>query len=146
MEKTRRVDLIRGESVAFLGFDFRRCKTRRGKWGVQVTPRMKARTALLRKLKVIFRRYRSQPVQRVIALINPIVRGWVNYFRAGQSRRCFSYVRNWVEKKIRRHLMRVRMRPGFGWKRWSTAWIHQRLGLYADYQIRYHGRKAAPAR
>src|SRR6266540_4917673 len=23
---------------------------------------------------------------------------------------------------------------GFGWKRWSTAWFHERLGLFGDYE------------
>ena len=61
-EKSRLVDLTRDETFSFLGFDFRRIRTRRGKWGVRMTPRMKARTALLRKLKDVFRRYNSQPV------------------------------------------------------------------------------------
>ncbi len=73
LEKTQIVDLAQNETFSFLGFDFRRSKTRRGAWGVRVTPRMKARTTLLRKLKGVFRRHRSQPVGRVIALINTIV-------------------------------------------------------------------------
>jgi Group II intron, maturase-specific domain len=58
-------------------------------------------------------------VGRVIAVINPILRGWVNYFRVGNAARCFRFVKEWVEKKVRRHLMRARGRRGFGWKRWS---------------------------
>jgi RNA-directed DNA polymerase len=146
-EKTRLVDLTQGESFSFLGFDFRRVKTRRGKWGVRSTPKRKARTALLSKLKEVFRRFQSQPVERVIEIINPILRGWVNYFRIGHSSRCFGYVKDWVEKKIRRHLMRAKNRKGFGWNRWSRDWLYQNLGLYRDYQIRYSwGPKALPAR
>ena len=26
---------------------------------------------------------------------------------------------------------------GFGWDRWSKNFIYQRLGLYADYKVRY---------
>jgi len=137
-EKTRTVDLTQGETFSFLGFDFMRSKTRRGKWGVRVTPRMKARTALLRKLKEVFRRHTSQAVDRVIYLINPILRGWVNYFRIGGSSRCFGYIKNWVEKKIRRHLMRARKRPGFGWNRWSKAWVYQILGLFNDYRMQWY--------
>jgi Group II intron, maturase-specific domain len=62
------------------------------------------------------------------------VRGWVNYFRIGNARRCLAYVRVWVEQRVRRHLMRARGRRGFGWKRWSTAWLHDRLGLFGDYR------------
>ncbi len=136
-EKSRIVDLSRGESFGFLGFDFRRVRSLRGRWRPQYTPQQKARTVLLRELKEVFRRYRSQPVDRVIAEINPRLRGWVNYFRIGHASRCFAFVRVWVERSIRRHLMRARNRRGFGWKRWSTAWLHTRLGLFGDYRVRY---------
>jgi len=136
-DKTKMVDLTEGDSFSFLGFVFRRVKTRRGKWGVIVVPKMKARTALLRNLKEIFRRYKSQPLSRVIELINPILRGWTNYFRIGNSSECFAYVKDWVEKKIRRHLMRVRKRHGFGWNRWSRDWLYNTLELYNDYKVRY---------
>jgi len=78
----------------------------------------KPRTALLRKLKEEFRRLDSQP-GRVIETINPILRGWVNYFRVGHASRCFAFVQEWVEKKVRRHMMRARGGGGFGWKRWK---------------------------
>ncbi|WP_321416574.1 group II intron reverse transcriptase/maturase [uncultured Desulfobacter sp.] len=134
-EKSKLVDLTRGETFSFLGFDFRRAKTRRGKLGVLVTPRMKARTALLSRLKEVFRRFRSQPLDRIVAEINPILRGWVNYFRIGNSSQCFGYVKDWVERKIRRHLMRARKRSGFGWNRWSRAWLYKTFGLFNNYKV-----------
>ena len=134
-DKTRIVDLSQEDSFGFLGFDFRRLRSRRGAWWPQYTPKLKARTALLRKLKEIFRRFVSQPVDRVIDLINPIIRGWVNYFRIGHASRCFGYVQDWVEKKVRRHMMRAKKRQGFGWKRWSRAWIYDGLGLFRNYRV-----------
>nr|WP_319492374.1 group II intron reverse transcriptase/maturase [uncultured Desulfobacter sp.] len=134
-KKSKLVDLTRGETFSFLGFDFRRAKTRRGKLGVLVTPRMKARTALLSRLKEVFRRFRSQPLDRIVAEINPILRGWVNYFRIGNSSQCFGYVKDWVERKIRRHLMRARKRSGFGWNRWSRAWLYKTFGLFNNYKV-----------
>src|SRR5208283_4993745 len=71
------VDLCRGESFGFLGFDFRRVRSLRGRWRAHYTPTLKKRTALLAKLKDVFRRHQSQPVDRVIKLINPVLRGWV---------------------------------------------------------------------
>jgi RNA-directed DNA polymerase len=138
VEKTRILDLTRDEAFNFLGFNFRRVKTRRGKWGVRYMPKMKARTALLNRLKEVFRSYISQPVDRVIYLINPILRGWVNYFRIGNSSKCFGYVKDWVEKKVRRHLMRARKLRGFGWDRWSRAWVYETMGLYDDYRVKYY--------
>ena len=147
-DKSRTVDLAKGDSFGFLGFEFRRVRSLRGVWRPQYSPQMKTRSALLRKLKKIFRRYRSQPVGRVVEIINPILRGWVNYFAIGHSSRCFGRVRNWVEKKIRRHMMRAKKRQGFGWKRWSRSWLYERLGLYGDYRVRWPvaAAKALPTR
>ena len=94
---------------------------------------------MLEKLRVEFRRQRSQPVGRVITVINPILRGWVNSFGVGNSFECFAFVKQWVEKKVRRHLMRARKRPGFGWKRWSRAWIYETLGVFNGYRVSYGG-------
>jgi len=136
-EKTRVVDLTKEERFGFLGFDFRRVRSVRGAWRPQYTPKLKKRTALLRKLKVIFERSRSQPVRGVIQQINPILRGWVNYFQVGHASRCFSYVRDWVEKKVRWHLRRNAKRRGLGWTRWSQAWLYATLELFDGYHVRY---------
>jgi len=139
-EKSRIVDLSRGESVGCLGFDCRRVRSLRGRWRPQYRPQQKVRAAWLRELKEVFRRDRSQPVDRVIAEINPRRRGWVNDCRIGHASRGFACVRVWVERSIRRHVMRARNRRGVGWTRWSTAWLHTTLGLFGDDRVRYLGR------
>jgi RNA-directed DNA polymerase len=146
-DKSRMVDLKQGESFTFLGFEYRRVLSLRGKWRPYFAPKLKKRTALFGKLREIFRRNVSQPVGKVIEEITPILRGWVNYFRVGDSSRCFSMVKDWVEKKVRRHLMRARGRQGYGWARWSRQWLYQRLGLFNDYRLkRWPGPNVAPAR
>ena len=147
-EKSRIVDLRKGESFGFLGFDFRLVRNLKGAWRPQYTPKLKKRTGILAKLREIFRRNKSQPVGKEIELINPILRGWVNYFAVGHSGRCFAFIADWVEKKIRRHMMRAKKRKGFGWKRWSGEWLYEVLGLFSDYRVRYYAPrpKVAPAR
>src|SRR5678816_2002073 len=144
-EKSRKVDLQRGESFGFLGFEFRRIRSRRGRWLPLLLPKGKKRTALLGKLKEIFRFSRSQPVGGVIEKINPILRGWVKYFAIGHASRCFSFIRNWVETRIRRHLARAGQRQGFGWKRWSREWLYGRLGLFSEYRVSYQTSLSAVA-
>ena len=134
-DKSRMVDLAKGGSFTFLGFEYRRILSRNGMWRPYYAPKLKKRTALFAKLREVFRRNVSQPVGKVIDEINPILRGWANYFRVGHSNRCFSMVKHWVEKKIRRHLMRSRQRSGMGWKRWSREWIYDTLGLFNDYRV-----------
>ena len=135
-EKSKIVDLANGGSFTFLGSEYRRILGRNKKWRPYYAPRLKKRMALLAKLKEIFRQNISQPVERVIEQINPILRGWVNYFAVGDSSECFSFVRDWVERKVRGHLMRARERTGLGWKRWSRQWLYEQLGLYNDYRLR----------
>src|SRR5258705_140557 len=91
---------------------------------------MKKQTALFAKLRNVFRQHVSQPVEAVIEGINPILRGWVNYFRIGHASRCFSKVRDWVEMKIRRNLMRARLRKGKGGKRWGREWMHRQKATW----------------
>ena len=42
------------------------------------------------------RLYRSN---RVVKLINPVLRGWMNYFAVGHASECFGFVKDWVEKE-----------------------------------------------
>jgi len=145
-DKSRMVDLKKGESFTFLGFEYRRILSFNQKWRPYYAPKLKKRTALYAKLREVFRQHVSWPVEIVIANINPVLRGWVNYFRVGHSSSCFSKAKQWVEKKVRQHLMRARGRKGFGWKRWSSEWLYGRLGLFNNYQLcRWSGAKVAPA-
>jgi RNA-directed DNA polymerase len=126
-DKSRVVDLKKGESYTFLGFEYRRVLSLQRKWRPYYAPKLKKRTALFEKLREVFRQHVSWPVETVIARINPILRGWVNYFRVGHSSICFGVVKRWVEEKVRRHLMRARGRKGFGWTRgvangYMTGW------------------------
>jgi RNA-directed DNA polymerase len=145
-EKSRVVDLGQGESFSFLGFACRRLRSRQGAWRAWYPPRLRKRTALVRKLKEIFRRYQSQPIDRVIQLMNPILRGWVRYCAVGEASRCCGFVKDWGEKKVRRHLMRARHRKGFGWKRWSRQWLYQRLGWFKNSRGQRPRLNALPAR
>ena len=70
----------------------------------------------MEKIKEVFRRYVSQPLTRVRDEINPILRGWANYFRVENSAKTFAEVKRWLELKIRRHLMRAKKKKGYGWK------------------------------
>jgi RNA-directed DNA polymerase len=146
-DKSRMVDLKKGESFTFLGFEYRRVLSLQRKGRPYYAPKLKKRTALFARLREIFRQHVSWPVKTVIAKINPVLRGWVNYFRVGHSSICFGVVKRWVEEKVRQHLMRARGRKGFGWTRWSSEWLYDRLGLFNNYQLRrWSGAKVAPAR
>jgi len=143
-EKTKVVNLKERGCFSFLGFDFRLNKNREGKTYVSKTPREKKRIEVGRKVKAVLKANWNEPLKEVIQAVNAVIRGWVNYFRIGNSNSTFNKVRNDIEKKVRKFVMRRKKLKGFGWKRWSREEIYQKWGLYRDYRIRYIYLKAAP--
>jgi RNA-directed DNA polymerase len=145
-EKTKVVNLKGGDCFSFLGFDIRLNRNREGKTYVGKTPRMKKRKEIGRRVKAVLKAHRDKPLKEVIQAVNAVIRGWVNYFRIGNSNDTFGKVKYFIEKKVRRFVMKRKGLKGFGWKRWSREEIYGKWGLYNNYQIRYLYLKAAPNR
>jgi group II intron reverse transcriptase/maturase len=138
-DKTRTVRLTDpGASFAFLGFDFRWQPNPTAQRGYAHTnPRRKKVVEVLRKVRVELRASRHLSARDAVKRINPIVRGWANYFRVGNSTRELHAVRTGIERKVRRFAMKKLKRRGFGWHRWSKQTVYGRWGLYDDYHVRY---------
>ena len=145
IEKTKVVDLEKGETFSFLGFDYRLVKHKEKKMVLIRATREKVQE-LLEKVRTLLKQNRDKSFWEVIPKLNEIVRGWLNYFRIGHCSRLFNFIRDWVEKKIRRFVRKAQGRKGFGWKEWSSQTIYDVWGLYNDYQIRYYEVKAKPVR
>lgn len=145
-EKTKVDNLKEGGCFSFLGFDFRLNSNRHGKTYVSKTPRKKKRIEIGKKVKAVLRANWNKPLNVVIQSVNAVTRGWVNYFRIGNSYSTFCKVRRDVEMKVRKFVMKRKKLKGFGWKRWSREDIYGKWGLYNDYHIRYVYPKAAPTR
>jgi RNA-directed DNA polymerase len=147
-EKTRVVDFARDGSFGFLGFDLREARNRLGKRFVLRTPMKKKQSELVRRMGRILKYSRHRKLTDVLEMIRPVSVGWVNYFRVGNSRRAFDWIRFEMMKKIRRFVMKQKGRPGCGWKRWSNETIYKEWGLVNHYTVRYFYRspvKVLPA-
>jgi group II intron reverse transcriptase/maturase len=139
LEKTKVVDTVRGETFAFLGFEFRRARKRTGDGHfILLTPRKKARLAIKARLRELLRHSGSTPLKEVVAQLNLILAGWVQYFRVGNASRAFSEIRDYVEMKIRILLTRRKRRHkrSVGWRRWSNEYLYGVLGLFWDWKLR----------
>lgn len=145
-EKTKVVNLKEEGCFSFLGFDFRLNKNRKGKTYVSKTPRKKKCIEIGKRVKAVLKTNWSKPLKEVIGSVNEVIRGWVNYFRIGNSNSTFNKVRHDIEKKVRRFVMKRKKLKGFGWKRWNRDEIYQEWGLFNDYRIRYIFPKAALVR
>jgi len=137
-EKTKVVNLLKGEAFGFLGFELRRVRKRRGNGQfILMTPKKKARQAVKAKVRDIIARSGATPMPAVVKRINATLAGWVNYFRVGNASRAFSEVRDYVEMKIRTLLTRRKRRrkSSVGWRRWSNEYLYDVLGLYWDWKL-----------
>jgi len=139
-EKTKVVDILKKESFGFLGFDFRWIVNwKNNRPYILMTPKKKAIKGIKARIKETIRSGGAKPAKEIIAEVNQILRGWVNYFRVGNSSRAFSVVRDYLEMKIRTLLTRrkKRQKRSVGWKRWSNEYLYGVLCLYWDWKI-YH--------
>ena len=144
-EKTRIVDVERGETFGYLGFEYRLVKNSNGKKMVLIRPQKKKVQNLINEVREFLRKFKYLKVQEVVKQLNPKIRGWVNYFRIGTCSKLFSFIRQWIEQKVRRFQAKKQLRKGYRWKEWSKDVVYREWGLYDDYKIRYHGMKANSA-
>lgn len=137
--KSSVVDFSAGEAFDFLSYHFRWVphRFRPGKMMLLARPRRKRRTQFLRSLRLVLRKHLHHPVEWVVRnIINPRVRGWVQYFRWGNSSPDLSFVRWQVEKKLRKFASRQRPKGcGCSWSKWSHQTIYQEWGLYSNYRV-----------
>lgn len=138
-EKTQVVDTLRGETFGFLGFELRRVRKRTGDGHfILLTPRKKARLALKARLREVLRHGGATPLKELIAQLNAVLAGWVQYFRVGHASRAFSEIRDYVEMKVRTLLTRRKRRRkrSVGWRRWSNEYLYDVLGLFWGWTLR----------
>jgi group II intron reverse transcriptase/maturase len=150
-EKTRTVELSRGSE----GFDFLGChlhkrmsgplweRTHRRVYFLQRWPAQRAMRRVRARVRALTSRSRChEDLRRVIADVNPVLRGWAQYFRTGNAADQFVQVDAYVEERLRRLLLQrvgSRLRPGR-----ASAWrrpFFEALGLTRlRGTIRYPGR------
>jgi len=80
-------------------------------------PRLKAASETVRrlkgKLKEIFRKGKGRNIGRLIEEdINPLLRGWANYFCLSEVRRIFEEIDEWIRRKLRCIM----------WRQWKRPW------------------------
>jgi RNA-directed DNA polymerase len=77
--------------------------------------------ALRRKLREAWRELKGHSIQAVLWRLNPIIRGWANYYRTVVSARPFSYLDHWMDRRAMRYARQ--MHPNK-----SKKWLTERYG------------------
>ncbi len=145
-EKTRVVALEGGkESFEFLGCRLKKCRSVRyaGRMYLQRWPSSRSMKRLRTRIRELTdaRRGGVKDVQVLIARLNPVLRGWGNYFRTGNATLKFNQIDHYVRQRLGLFLAR---RRGFRHRhgaisQWSFDWFRE-LGLHRLFgTVRYPG-------
>jgi len=136
-EKTRIVDTEK-ESFDFLGYSFKRAlNQRKTKIVAYFWPSHKAERAIREKIRKITNPSRPIKVEGIVKELNPVIRGWINYFKIANSSKKFGKIRLYAANKVRKFMRRRRGKSGYGYKRYSDDYLYERLGLYRNYRLRW---------
>jgi group II intron reverse transcriptase/maturase len=134
--KKSRVLNAEEETFNFLGFTFRRVWNRPHTKRVTIFyPSSKSQQRLRSRVKRMVRAQVPVTIAEQVRRANRVLRGWVNYFRVGNSSRVFQNIRWYVETRVRRVLQDRSGRYGLGWKRIGDDLLYEKLRLYDDYRV-----------
>ncbi len=146
-EKTRVCHI--DEGFDFLGWRIqrRRWRGRAGKRAVYTYPSKKSLASVTAKVRSLTRRHKHRTLADLLRSVNPVLRGWCNYFRHGVSSRTFNYVDHFAFWRIvgwlrKRHhglnwgTLHRRYLPGWEVRDGSTAMFRPRAVAIQRYRYR----------
>ncbi len=89
------------EGLDFLGFRIQR-RTKRGsrRRVVYTYPSKKALAAIIDRVRTLTRRSQHPSLVVLLRRLNPVLRGWCNYFRHGVSAATFRYVGSYAWRRV----------------------------------------------
>jgi RNA-directed DNA polymerase len=135
-QKTRIVD-ARRKSFDFLGNRFVVQPSKRtGAIHPYYYPTPKAMKAVKQKIREVVRRGQHWDLPVLIReRINPILRGWGNYFRTGNSRRHFRHIAKYTNWALCIMLRKKYQKRSKGWRDHPPSWFYNYHGLFKLYSL-----------
>jgi group II intron reverse transcriptase/maturase len=136
-EKTRMVNLGRGkESFVFLGCTIGKKRSIQRNPRRYYTQRWPSPRAMKRIRKRVHEltdaRQSGKDVKQIIAKLNPVLRGWGNYFRTGNAEQKFNQLDSYVYRRLARWMGRRGGQRSGRFEKWS----HDRFVAMGLYRLR----------
>jgi RNA-directed DNA polymerase len=134
-DKTKEVRISRGmKGFEFLGWYARKTPSARfpGKHFLNRWPSPRSMKRLYAKIRsVIHRRTGVKDPKEFAGKLNPVLRGWTNYFRTGNSRNKFQQVDKylWMRLVLFENKRRKNVGPYWSRRRWTHDW-YEGLGFF----------------
>lgn len=149
-EKTRVCHM--DEGFDFLGWRIQRraWRSRTGKTAIYTYPSKKSMASIKEKVRILTRRAKHRTLADLLRRLNPVLRGWCNYFRHGVCKRTFGYIDHfafwrvvgWLKKRhlgLNMHTLVRRYLPG--WEISDGGIEMFRPNRFAIERYRYRGTK-----
>ncbi|MGP4105238.1 group II intron reverse transcriptase/maturase [Nonomuraea sp. KM90] len=145
------------EGLVFLGWHIQR-RRKRGtiRYYVYTYPSRKALKAVMAKVKTLCRTTGTHlPLDTLLLRLNPMLRGWCNFFRPGVSSATFQYLSSYVWKRVIKWIRRKHRRTSwkelrrrYGGGQWWPASQNRQLfdpGKVSTTRYRYRGVAGIPS-
>ena len=115
-EKTKIIHITEG--FDFLGFNVRHYRdiSRKTDYKLLIKPNRQAIKDIKLKIKQVWLKYQAQDVKTIVAKLNPIIRGWANYYKVGVSRKVFESLDSWMYIRARRYAKRMHPKKNEAWR------------------------------
>jgi RNA-directed DNA polymerase len=114
--KTRVVHLSAG--FDFLGFNVRHYQSRSAHsgWKLLIKPAQQSVSTFREKLRHTFKRLQGSNAKYLIKVLNPIIRGWANYYRGVVSAQTFQKLEGYIFWKLRRWISKTHPNKSYTWR------------------------------
>ena len=119
-------------------FDFLRHTLRKYGDKLLITPAKRKVQALRQKIRRVFQAALGRSQAALLRQLNPLLRGWANYYRNGAAKAIFSKLDHYVWHKIRRWINRRHPKKSLAWKK---ATYFSAAGDKGDFSVAYHTKK-----
>jgi RNA-directed DNA polymerase len=128
-EKTRIVNVARG--FEFLGYKIKRgegrLRYRAGGPDLYAYPRQRTIERFKQRIRHITKRRNPKTLEGLLDELNPVIRGWGNYFRRAHVRRLYHRLNGWIVRRI--WSWRYKRWRNIGWRKLPRPQLYGELGL-----------------
>jgi len=126
-DKTRITKITDG--FDFIGFNFvKRKSPTSGKNTIYIFPAKSGQQKIRNRLKYFTSSRAPISPKEFIDLVNPVVLGWINYFRHTNANNAFRKLQDFINIRFRRYLTHRRKGRGYGWKHYPNKTLYA-MGL-----------------
>ena len=135
-EKTRIVHISKG--FEFLGFKIQqgrnrlklprdRIKSRLNRQNLYAIPTQKSLDRFKDQIRALTKRQVPLRLGELVETINPVIRGWGNYYCRSHVRKCFHQLDGWIIRRLWSH--RLKRWRNAGWRKYPTKRLREEFKL-----------------